>query len=134
MVGNRQQISAAFAPYLREFLERAKAEKPELAQVEIPAELQSAVKSLGVSFKTSFGMGSPAVIPWLGCFLPGQTAGKHGVYPVLLYRRDTKTLSVCYGVSANAQVADGLWPRVWPEKMVSGLKQLSGSLSCFFVA
>ena len=122
MIQNRQQISTAFTPYLREFLARAKAEKLELAQVEIPAELQSAVKSLGVSFKTSFGMGSPAVIPWLGCFLPGQTAGKHGVYPVVLYRRDTNTLSVCYSVSANAQVADGHWPRAWPESMVRGLK------------
>lgn len=123
MIENREQLFAAFIPYLREFIGRAKLEKSELAQVQVPVDLQTFASKLGVNFKTSFGMGTPTVIPWLACFMPGQSAGKHGVYPVLLYRRDTKTLSVCYSVSANAQVADGLWPRAWPEKMVTGLKQ-----------
>lgn len=122
MIKNRQQIMAAFIPYLREFLERAQAEKLELTQVQVSTELQMAVNPLGINFKTSFGMGTPTVIPWLACFMPGQTAGKDGVYPVLLYRRDTKTLSVCYGVSATAQTADGRWPRVWPANFVAELK------------
>lgn len=122
MIENRQQITAAFIPYLREFLDRAQAEKPELKQVQVSAELQRAINPLGVSFKTSFGMGNPTVIPWLACFMPGQTAGKDGVYPVLLYRRDTKTLSVCYGVSAAAQAAEGSWPRTWPSNLVAKLK------------
>lgn len=122
MIENRQQISAAFIPYLRQFLERAQAEKPELTQVQVSAELQMAVNPLGVSFKTGFGMGTPTVIPWLACFMPGQTASKYGVYPVLLYRRDTKTLSVCYGVSATAQAAEGSWPRAWPANLVAELK------------
>ncbi|MDO8350281.1 MAG: hypothetical protein Q7S94_03915 [Gallionella sp.] len=71
--------------------------------------------------KTSFGMGSPTVIPWMACFYPGQTASKEGVYPVILYRRDNHTLSVCYGVSATAQAAEGNWPRNWPAELVQSL-------------
>lgn len=36
---NREQLSAAFIPYLREFLARAKLAKPELAQVLVPVDL-----------------------------------------------------------------------------------------------
>ncbi|MFZ2855675.1 MAG: hypothetical protein WAZ34_16380 [Rhodocyclaceae bacterium] len=122
MIENRPQIAAAFLPYLREFLERVKADTPALTQVPIPAELQMAGSPLCVNFRTSFGMGTPTAIPWLACFLPGQTAGTDGVYPVLLYRRDTKTLSVCYGVSATARAAEGHWPREWPQTLVTGLK------------
>lgn len=121
MIENREQFSAAFIPYLREFLARAKLEKPELAQVQVPVELQASANKLGVSFKTSFGMGTPTVIPWLACFMPGQSAGKDGVYPVLLYRRDNNTVSVCYGVSATAQVAEGNWPRKWPSDVIGQL-------------
>jgi 5-methylcytosine-specific restriction protein B len=121
MIEDRQQFAAEFIPYLREFMERAKADKPELAQVQIPSDLQAAANRLGIIFKTSFGMGTPTVIPWLACFLAGQTAGKDGVYPVLLFRRDTKTLSVCYGVSATAKPAEGHWPRKWPPNLVAGL-------------
>lgn len=121
MIENKEQLSAAFIPYLREFLARARLEKPALAQVQVPIDLQAAANQLDVSFKTSFGMGTPTVIPWLACFMPGQTAGKEGVYPVLLYRRDNDTLSVCYGVSATAQVSDGKWPRKWLSEVVSQL-------------
>lgn len=44
-----------------------------------------------------------------------------GRYPVILYRRDTNTLSVCYGVSATAQATEGNWPRKWPVEFVTGL-------------
>ncbi|MBN8449278.1 MAG: hypothetical protein J0M13_09785 [Candidatus Accumulibacter sp.] len=121
MIENKEQFASAFIPYLSEFLVRASAAKPELAQVQVPHELQGVAKQLGISFKTSFGMGTATVIPWLACFLPEQTAGKEGVYPVLLYRRDTSTLSVCYGVSATAQAANGHWPRFWPGALISQL-------------
>jgi len=116
MIENREQLFVAFIPYLREFLARANLEKPELAQVQVPVDLQAAASKLGVSFKTSFGMGTPTVIPWLACFMPGQTAGKDGIYPVLLYRRDNDTLSVCYGVSATAKVTEGHWHENGPLK------------------
>lgn len=118
---NLEQFKAAFVPYLRQFIERAQAEKPELTQVPIPADLLAECVPLGITLKTSFGMGAPTVIPWLACFLPGQSAGKDGVYPVILYRRDLHTISVCYGISATAQAAEGSWPRKWPNDLVGGL-------------
>ena len=121
MLVDKDQIKAAFIPYLSQFIDRAQFEKPELTQVPIPGELQAICNKIGVNVKTSFGMGTPTVIPWLACFLPGQSAGKDGVYPVILFRRDTNTVSVCYGVSATAQAANGSWPRQWPVEVVSGL-------------
>lgn len=119
MLNNKDQFKTAFLPYLSLFLERAKSERPELTHVQVPDALQAACNKIGVTLKTSFGMGTPTVIPWLACFLPGQTAGKDGVYPVILYRRDTNTLSVCYGVSAAAQATEGNWPRKWPAELVA---------------
>lgn len=54
-------------------------------------------------------------------FYLGQSASKEGIYPVILYRRDNRTLSVCYGVSATTQAADGDWPRKWPAELVQTL-------------
>jgi len=125
MLENRDQFKTAFLPYLRQFLERAQAERPDLSQVPIPIELQRICTKVDVTLKTSFGMGSPAMIPWLACFLRGQTAGKDGVYPVILYRRDTNSVSVCYCVSATAQAAQGTWPRKWPNDFVAGLPHFS---------
>lgn len=76
---------------------------------------------MGIWFKTSFGHGNPAAIPWLACFVPGQSAQLEGVYPVLLYRRSTSTASVNYGASATAVEASGIWPRQWPEKLIAAL-------------
>lgn len=122
MLNNKDQFKTAFLPYLSLFLERAKSERPELTQVQVPDALQVLCNKIGVTLKTSFGMGTPTVIPWLACFLPGQSAGKDGVYPVILYRRDTNTLSVCYGVSATAHATEGNWPRKWPAKLVAGMQ------------
>lgn len=121
MIENKTKIASALIPYIRLFIDRARADKTELTQVAIPETLRTASLPIGVSYKTSFGMGTPTLIPWLACFLPGQTAGKEGVYPVILFRRDTKTLSVCYGVSATAQAADGDWPRKWPNDLIAKL-------------
>jgi hypothetical protein len=72
MIENKEQFASAFIPYLSEFLVRASAAKPDLAQVQVPHELQGVAKQLGISFKTSFGMGTATVIPWLACFLGQQ--------------------------------------------------------------
>jgi 5-methylcytosine-specific restriction protein B len=94
---------------------------PDLAQVPIQPELDQICKVNNITMKTSFGMGTATVIPWLACFYPGQSASKEGIYPVILYRRDTHTLSVCYGVSATTQAAEGNWPRQWPMKLIQNL-------------
>ncbi|MEQ6342425.1 MAG: DUF3578 domain-containing protein [Gammaproteobacteria bacterium] len=121
MLQQREQFKAAFMPYLRQFIQQAQLEKPELTQVPVPPELGHICQVHGIAMKTSFGMGSPTVIPWMACFYPGQTASKEGVYPVILYRRDNHTLSVCYGVSATTQAAEGDWPREWPAELVQTL-------------
>jgi len=121
MIKNLDQFKAAFIPYLRQFIQQAQLEKPELAQVPVPPELGHICQVHGIALKTSFGMGSPTVIPWMACFYPMQTASKEGVYPVILYRRDNHTLSVCYGVSATTHAAEGDWPRKWPADLVQNL-------------
>lgn len=121
MIKNQDQFKAAFLPYLQQFIQQARLAEPELTQVPVPPDLRHACTTLGVTMKTSFGMGTPTVIPWMACFYPGQTASKEGVYPVILYRRDNQTISVCYGVSATTQTAEGDWPREWPVELVHTL-------------
>ena len=121
MIKNQDQFKAAFLPYLQQFIQQARLAEPELTQVPVPSDLRQACTALGITMKTSFGMGTPTVIPWMACFYPGQTASKEGVYPVILYRRDNHTVSVCYGVSATTQTAEGDWPREWPVELVHTL-------------
>lgn len=78
MLNNQDQFKAAFIPYLQQFVQQAQLETPELAQVPVPPELGHICQNLGITFKTSFGMGLPTVIPWLACFYPGQTASQRG--------------------------------------------------------
>jgi len=121
MIKNQDQFKAAFLPYLQQFIQQARLAEPELTQVPVPPDLRQACTTLGITMKTSFGMGTPTAIPWMACFYPGQGASKEGVYPVILYRRDNHTVSVCYGVSATTQAAEGDWPREWPVELVHTL-------------
>lgn len=120
-------LKAALVPYVRQFVKRAESNKTDLSQVIIPADLEHEAKTLNLKFKTSFGMGTPTNIPWLACFVPGQTASAQGVYPVILYRRDTHSLSVNYGVSATAKSGDGDWPINWPNELVKNLDHFDHS-------
>lgn len=126
MLNSKEQISSAFKPYLKEFIDRASAKEPLLNQVAIPDTLRLACEANGVTLATSFGKGEAAAIPWLACFLPGQTASAKGVYPVILFNRSTKSLSVCFGVSASARTEEGewkeKWPRDWPPMAIKGLE------------
>lgn len=93
MLNNQNQFKAAFIPYLRQFIQQAQLEKSELAQVPVPLAPGRICQAYGIAMKTSFGMGSPTVIPWMACFYSGQSANKEIIYPVILYRRDNHTLS-----------------------------------------
>lgn len=115
------ELSTIFIGYLRLFLERAKLVNPELSQIPIPTELAQIAQKIGISFKTSFGMGTPTKIPWLACFFPNQSASVDGVYPVILFRKDPLIVTVNYGVSATAHQTDGNWPKKWPDELVTGL-------------
>lgn len=114
-----EELARALKPYVEKFLEMAR--QPGLKTVPVHGDLRSSGAALGLQFKTSFGQGSQAVIPWLACLFPGQTASVEGVYPVLLFHRNTEVLSVVYGVSETSESSLGQWPRKWPVEMVRGL-------------
>jgi 5-methylcytosine-specific restriction protein B len=115
------EMSVVFQEYLKQFLERAKLANPELSQIPVPVELSQISQRLGIFFKTSFGIGTPTHIPWLACFYPGQSAGVEGVYPVILYRKNHHSVTINYGVSADAKPKEGNWPRKWSLDLVKGL-------------
>jgi len=114
-----ETLKAELKPYVAEFLNRATG--TDQKQVEIKPGLSAAGLDVGVHFKTSFGQGTLAQIPWLACFAQGQRASVEGVYPVLLYQRSENRLAVAYGVSATAESALGLWPKSWPPDLLDGL-------------
>ncbi len=80
--------------YVEDFIVRVTSSSTSQVPIPIDAAFSLACKDLNIWFKTSFGHGSLAEIPWLACFAPGQSAQLEGVYPVLLYQRATSTASV----------------------------------------
>lgn len=116
-----ESLRNVIADYIKQFIAKAKSDITDLSQIPIPSELSNISRLLGISFKTSFGIGASNKIPWLACFMPGQTASFEGVYPVILYIKNTMQLSVNYGVSADAKKSDGNWPKKWSDDLVSGL-------------
>lgn len=118
-------LKQALMPYVAAFLDQAKGDG--LKAVPIDGDLGAASAERQLGFKTSFGMGSSAQVPWLACLAKGQQASAEGVYPVLLYRRDSHMLAVAYGVSKTAKSTDGHWPRRWPEQITAGLSNFSHS-------
>ncbi len=61
-----------------------------------------------LSVKVSFGMGTPARIPWIGLRAEGQEVSR-GINPVYLYYKDLQTLILAYGVS-ETEIAPQSWP------------------------
>ena len=65
----------------------------------------SAVNKLPKSFaglivKASVGIGAPAAIPWIS-FTGYNQKTSNGIYPVLLFYRDKRTIVVAFGISAK---------------------------------
>lgn len=58
--------------------------------------------------KVSFGMGTPARVPWIG-FTPPEMNVRRGFYPVYLYYKDLETLILSYGVSETEESTQS-WP------------------------
>lgn len=63
----------------------------------------------GLGMKVSFGMGSPARIPWIAFTAPDMQVSK-GFYPVYLYYKDFNTLILAYGISETEEFSVS-WPR-----------------------
>jgi len=61
-----------------------------------------------LKMKTSFGMGSPARVPWIA-FTSFEMQVSKGFYPVYLYYKDLKTLILAYGVSETNDYGES-WP------------------------
>jgi 5-methylcytosine-specific restriction protein B len=106
--------------YVDDFIVRVTSGSTSQVPITLDPAFSLACKELNIWFKTSFGHGNLAAIPWLACFAPGQSAQLEGVYPVLLFERATSTASVNYGVSATAVEASGAWPREWPRTLTDG--------------
>lgn len=111
--------------YVEDFIGRVTSGSTSQAPIALDPAFSLACKALNIWFKTSFGQGNLAEIPWLACFALGQSAQLEGVYPVLLFQRATQTASVNYGVSATAVEATGAWPREWPRHLITGLPQFA---------
>lgn len=61
-----------------------------------------------LNVKVSFGMGTPARIPWIGLRAEGQEVSR-GINPVYLYYKDLETLILAYGIS-ETEIAPQSWP------------------------
>lgn len=116
-----ESFNALLRDYIHAFVERVASNSASQTPIPVAPAFAKTCEELGIWFKTSFGHGSLAAIPWLACFVPGQSAQFEGVYPVLMYQRSTGTAAVSYGASATAVVASGVWPRQWPEHLTAGL-------------
>lgn len=93
---------------------------------------QSKTKDLRTSFfpkewndlgmKVSFGMGTPARIPWIGLRAEGQEVSR-GINPVYLYYKDLNILILAYGIS-ETEIA----PQPWPAEIMNS----ASTISAFF--
>lgn len=107
--------------YVEAFIARVTSDSTSQVSISIEPAFALACEAAGIWFKTSFGHGNMAQIPWLACFVAGQSAKLEGVYPVLHYQRATQTASVNFGVSATAEKSSGTWPQEWPSHLIDGL-------------
>ena len=107
--------------YVEAFIARVTSDSTSQVSISIEPAFALACEAAGIWFKTSFGHGNMAQIPWLACFVAGQSAKLEGVYPVLLYQRATQTASVNFGVNATAEKSSGTWPQEWPSHLIDGL-------------
>ena len=117
------EFKKLLSKYVEDFIVRVTSGSTSQVPIALDPAFSLACKGLNIWFKTSFGHGSLAEIPWLACFAPGQSAQLEGVYPVLLYQRVTNIASVSYGVSATAVESMGAWPREWPTRMTAKLSK-----------
>lgn len=116
-----ENFNALLKDYVYAFVERVTSSSTSQTPIFVAPAFAKSCEELGIWFKTSFGHGSLASIPWLACFVPGQCAQFEGIYPVLMYQRSTGRAVVSYGASATAVEATGAWPRQWPEQLTTGL-------------
>lgn len=74
---------------------------------------------LDFNIKVSFGMGSPAKIPWLA-FTTNDIQVSNGFYPVFLNYKEDSTLILSYGLSETNE-----FDTTWPESLTDGSETIS---------
>lgn len=72
-----------------------------------------------LNVKVSFGMGTPARIPWIGLRAEGQEVSR-GINPVYLYYKDLETLILAYGIS-ETEIA----PQSWPAEIMNSTQTIT---------
>ncbi|MBK7049858.1 MAG: hypothetical protein IPH54_03230 [Rhodoferax sp.] len=70
--------------YVEDFIVRVTSGSTSQAPIALDPVFSLACKDLNIWFKTSFGHGNLAEIPWLACFAPGQSAQLEGVSGIAL--------------------------------------------------
>ena len=73
----------------------------------------------GAFVKASFGMGSPARVPWIGFRLEEEKISR-GIYPVYLYYKDLKILILAYGVSETEKPI-----QFWPNEILNSRQTIT---------
>lgn len=89
-----------FSQILKKFI--VQAQKGELKTSSYPKSLDDLIT------KVSFGMGTPARIPWIAFISPEMKVSK-GFYPVYLYYKEQGVLILSYGISETGTI-DQSWP------------------------
>ncbi len=74
-------------------------------------------------FRVSFGMGTPAKIPWI-CLITPEMRVSEGYYPGYLYIKETNTLILSYGISETME-----YESTWPDEILDNNETLHDHLN-----
>lgn len=77
---------------------------------------------LTLKMKTSFGMGAPARVPWIG-FVGDGMAVSRGINPVYLYYKSLNILILAYGISETSES-----PEAWPIEVMNSAQTIEAYL------
>ena len=100
---------------LNKFIRRAKAGN--LKTSGFPKEFK------GFKLDISFGMGSPAKVPWIA-FLAQNMKVSKGIYPCYLYYKEKDLLILAYGVSEINRPE-----KSWPDEVINSAKTIASYLN-----
>jgi 5-methylcytosine-specific restriction enzyme B len=70
--------------------------------------------------EVSFGMGTPAHVPWIA-FLGPEMKVSWGFYPVYLYYKALNTLILAYGISETEEFS-----KTWPPEIMNSTTTITG--------
>jgi 5-methylcytosine-specific restriction protein B len=72
----------------------------------------------GLDMKISFGIGTPAHIPWIAFIAPEMRVSK-GFFPVYLYYKEFSTLILAYGISETEE-----YEKTWPNEIMNSTQTI----------